>query len=248
MKDEAIEIARTEFRSRTEGRDRYGYQAVGARSATGARSGGVLLPLNVEWDTRRSDATSRSPTPSIGCRRPSDMVLDLHPGPVIVRQHPSERRPGQRSPSGPGWRPPRSIRSGPTLLVRRRRRPGSTRTTCSIRSTSCCRSPRTSASRRQPSARPFSWLEPATSTPTSASPGRRRRGRSTWRCSAEGCSATCPPGPSNRNGHGSATTSWPFGTGSGRTSPPDRTTSGAGSTGSMRSFFQSRKSPTCWQR
>ena len=41
------------------------------------------------------------------------MVLDFDPGPVIVRQHPSERRPGQRSRLDLGWRPPRRFGQDP---------------------------------------------------------------------------------------------------------------------------------------
>jgi Capsule polysaccharide biosynthesis protein len=97
VKQDAIEVARVEFRSRAEGSDRYGYQAVGARPATGARSGGVLMPLNVEWDTAALGRHVAFTDTVDWVSSTVEMVLDLHPGPVIVRQHPSERRPGQRS-------------------------------------------------------------------------------------------------------------------------------------------------------
>ena len=97
VKQDAIEIARAEFRSRAEGSDRYGYQAVGSRPATGARSGGVLIPLNVEWDTAALGRHVAFTDTVDWVSSTVEMVLELHPGPVIVRQHPSERRPGQRS-------------------------------------------------------------------------------------------------------------------------------------------------------
>jgi hypothetical protein len=97
VKDQAIEIARAEFRSRVEGSDRYGYQAVGARPGSGAPSGGVLLPLNVEWDTAALGRHVAFTDTIDWVTSTVEAALELHSGPVVVRQHPSERRPGQRS-------------------------------------------------------------------------------------------------------------------------------------------------------
>jgi hypothetical protein len=97
VKDQAIGIARAEFRSRVEGSDRYGYQTVGARPGNGARSGGVLLPLNVEWDTAALGRHVAFTDTIDWVTSTVEVALELDSGPVVVRQHPSERRPGQRS-------------------------------------------------------------------------------------------------------------------------------------------------------
>lgn len=98
-RDRAIEIARTEFRQRADGSDRYGYQVVASDQAGRVPPARVLIPLNVEWDTAalgrhvafRDTVDWLSTTVSTVL----DLVADDEP--VIVRQHPSERLPGQRS-------------------------------------------------------------------------------------------------------------------------------------------------------
>jgi hypothetical protein len=94
---QAIAVARAEFRSRAEASDRYGYQTVRQQSSASTDAGGVLIPLNVEWDTAALGKhflfadTVEWLTSTISAILASDV------GPVIVRQHPSERRLLQRS-------------------------------------------------------------------------------------------------------------------------------------------------------
>lgn len=97
-RNEAIAIAREEFQRRVDGTDRYGFQAVPAR--TGRRSEvdvDVLIPLNIEWDTAalgkqvHFDSTADWVTAAV------ETILELDTGIVAVRQHPSERRPLQSS-------------------------------------------------------------------------------------------------------------------------------------------------------
>lgn len=91
-----INIARNEYRLRTEGRDGYGFQTTPAAADTAARASGVLMPLNVEWDTAALgkhlafDSTPDWLTTTI------HRILEVDDGPVTVRQHPSERRKFQR--------------------------------------------------------------------------------------------------------------------------------------------------------
>jgi hypothetical protein len=92
----AIAVGQFEFRSRAEGSDRYGYQTVGRQTAFdgGAR---VLIPLNVEWDTAALGRHSHFANSVDWVTTTVEAILEMDAGPVIVRQHPSERRPGQRS-------------------------------------------------------------------------------------------------------------------------------------------------------
>ncbi len=98
-RDHAIEIARAEFGERADGSDRYGYQVVASEQSGDVRSPRVLIPLNVEWDTAALgrhvafDDTVDWLTTTIRAVLDSTGEHDE----VIVRQHPSERRPGQRS-------------------------------------------------------------------------------------------------------------------------------------------------------
>jgi hypothetical protein len=95
----AIETARAEFRERADGSDRYGYQVVASQEAGAGRAARVLIPLNVEWDTAALgrhvafDDTIDWLTTTIRTVLDSSSEHDE----VVVRQHPSERRPGQRS-------------------------------------------------------------------------------------------------------------------------------------------------------
>ncbi len=93
----AIAAARAEFADRTRRRDSYGFQVVAAEGDPGAHEPSVLIPLNVEWDTAALGrhvhfrSTAEWLVSTIGA------VLAHSRLPVIVRQHPSERREGQRS-------------------------------------------------------------------------------------------------------------------------------------------------------
>jgi hypothetical protein len=93
----AIAAARAEFADRTRGSDAYGFQVVAAGGGQDAPEPSVLIPLNVEWDTAALGrhvhfrSTAEWLVSTIGT------VLAHSHLPVIVRQHPSERREGQRS-------------------------------------------------------------------------------------------------------------------------------------------------------
>jgi hypothetical protein len=93
----AMDIAKAEFQSRTDSRDGYGFQTLPARgSGTGADEG-VLIPLNVEWDTAALGRHVHFANTVEWLTSTITTVLDSDTGPVIVRQHPSERRKLQRS-------------------------------------------------------------------------------------------------------------------------------------------------------
>jgi hypothetical protein len=92
----AVATAREEFRLRTESVDAYGFQMVPAAGRT-YENIAALVPLNVEWDSSAlgrhvpfSDTTDWI-TSTVAA------VLAADDGVVVVRQHPSERRPLQRS-------------------------------------------------------------------------------------------------------------------------------------------------------
>jgi hypothetical protein len=98
-KDHAIEIARAEFERRAAGSDRYGYQVVASEQSGDVRSARVLIPLNVEWDTAALGRHVAFDDTVDWLTTTVRTVLDAtaESDDVIVRQHPSERRPGQRS-------------------------------------------------------------------------------------------------------------------------------------------------------
>jgi hypothetical protein len=97
-RSEAVEIAQAEFQSRTDNRDGYGFQAL---PATGSGSGdagrSVLMPLNVEWDTAALGRHVNFENTVDWVTSTIAAILESDAGPVIVRQHPSERRKLQRS-------------------------------------------------------------------------------------------------------------------------------------------------------
>ena len=59
--------------------------------------GCVLIPLNVEWDTAALGRHVHFESTADWLVSTVSAVLDQDAGPVVVRQHPSERRPLQRS-------------------------------------------------------------------------------------------------------------------------------------------------------
>lgn len=91
---DAIAVARTEFERRTDSSDRYGFQAVPARAAgpDGAGDGGVLIPLNVEWDTAALGKHVHFESTEDWLTSTITTALEEGRGPITVRQHPSERR------------------------------------------------------------------------------------------------------------------------------------------------------------
>ncbi len=97
VRHDAVTVARAEFTRRTETRDGYGFQLVPARGEAGTGEVAALVPLNVEWD---SSSLGRH----VPFRDTTDWltstvaeVLRESAGVVVVRQHPSERRPLQKS-------------------------------------------------------------------------------------------------------------------------------------------------------
>ena len=96
-KRQAITIARNEFQRRTETSDRYGFQAVPAQADRSDTDGCVLIPLNVEWDSAALGKRLHFESTADWVTSTITMVLEMNVGPVVVRQHPSERRKFQRS-------------------------------------------------------------------------------------------------------------------------------------------------------
>jgi hypothetical protein len=96
-REEAMAVGRAEFERRNESRDRYGFQAVPADSAASEVDDGVLIPLNVEWDTAALGKRVHFESTGDWLKSTIAAVLAMDAGPVTVRQHPSERRELQRS-------------------------------------------------------------------------------------------------------------------------------------------------------
>ena len=86
-----------EFRDRSANRDQYGFQVLPARQSDQYADGCVLIPLNVEWDTAALGRHVHFESTADWLISTVSAVLDQDAGPVVVRQHPSERRPLQRS-------------------------------------------------------------------------------------------------------------------------------------------------------
>ncbi|MGO9856761.1 MAG: hypothetical protein ACLPYY_17175 [Acidimicrobiales bacterium] len=96
-RQEAVNVAMAEFRDRSASRDHYGFQVLPARQSDQYADGFVLIPLNVEWDTAALGRHVHFESTADWLISTVSAVLDQDGGPVVVRQHPSERRPLQRS-------------------------------------------------------------------------------------------------------------------------------------------------------
>jgi hypothetical protein len=96
-KRRAIEVAQREFSLRTLGTDGYGFQTLPAAGSDPGFREGVLMPLNVEWDTAALGKHIHFKNTPDWLVSTITAIIDSDPGPVIVRQHPSERRKFQRS-------------------------------------------------------------------------------------------------------------------------------------------------------
>ena len=92
VRQEAVKIAKAEFRDRSANRDDYGFQVLPARKSSQYSDGCVLIPLNVEWDTAALGRHVHFATTADWLISTVNAVLDQDAGPVVVRQHPSERR------------------------------------------------------------------------------------------------------------------------------------------------------------
>ncbi len=97
VRQEAVKIAKAEFRDRSANRDDYGFQVLPARKSSQYSDGCVLIPLNVEWDTAALGRHVHFASTADWLISTVNAVLDQDAGPVVVRQHPSERRPLQGS-------------------------------------------------------------------------------------------------------------------------------------------------------
>jgi hypothetical protein len=93
----AIAVARAEFQRRNESSDRYGFQAVPAHAVSSDVDNGILIPLNVEWDTAALGKRVHFESTGEWLTATITAILEMDGGPVTVRQHPSERRERQRS-------------------------------------------------------------------------------------------------------------------------------------------------------
>jgi hypothetical protein len=93
----AVEVAQAEFNLRTQSNDDYGFQTLPAAGSDPDVHAGVLMPLNVEWDTAALGKHIHFENTPEWLVATITAIIDVDPGPVIVRQHPSERRKLQRS-------------------------------------------------------------------------------------------------------------------------------------------------------
>jgi putative intracellular protease/amidase len=96
-RQEAVEVAKAEFRDRSESRDKYGFQVTPAGKPADGTENCILIPLNVEWDTAALGRHSAFESTVDWLLSTVNELLALDAGPVVVRQHPSERRKLQRS-------------------------------------------------------------------------------------------------------------------------------------------------------
>ncbi len=92
----ALAAANTEFAHRMAATDRYGYQAVGRSAETVPRAEGVLIPLNVEWDTAALGKHVLFSDTSDWLTSTVEWVIARSDATVTVREHPAERRSSQR--------------------------------------------------------------------------------------------------------------------------------------------------------
>jgi hypothetical protein len=93
----ATAAARVEFTRRTEGRDRYGFQHVPSGASADLDEIAAVIPMNVEWDTAALGRHVHFADTVDWLNATISEILEADVGSVIVRQHPSERNPSQRS-------------------------------------------------------------------------------------------------------------------------------------------------------
>jgi hypothetical protein len=87
----ARKLAQEEFELRQAARDRYTSQVVPSRSTSNSEDC-VLMPLNIEWDTAALGRHVCFADTVDWVTSTVTAVLRLDAGPVVVRQHPAERR------------------------------------------------------------------------------------------------------------------------------------------------------------
>ena len=97
IRQKAVQVAMAEFHDRSANRDDYGFQVQPATKSGQYPDGCVLIPLNVEWDTAALGRHTHFESTADWLISTVGAVLREDAGPVVVRQHPSERRLLQRS-------------------------------------------------------------------------------------------------------------------------------------------------------
>lgn len=95
MRAAVTALGRVEFEQRRAGRDRYGFQA--AAAAAPHQGVAAVIPMNVVFDSAALGRHGLFVDTAEWITRTVETVLAEGVGPVVVRQHPSERRVGQRS-------------------------------------------------------------------------------------------------------------------------------------------------------
>ena len=97
---EAVEAARLEYDRRSRGKDIMGYQSAHvepSESQDGLPSDGILIPLSVEWDASALGRHHLFEDSADWLVATVGYLLEHTDAPVVVRQHPSERREFERS-------------------------------------------------------------------------------------------------------------------------------------------------------
>lgn len=97
---EAVEAARLEYDRRSRGKDLMGYQSSHvepSEAQDGMPSDAILIPLSVEWDASALGRHHLFEDSADWLVTTVGYLLEHTDAPVIVRQHPSERREFERS-------------------------------------------------------------------------------------------------------------------------------------------------------
>jgi hypothetical protein len=94
---EVVEEARAEYGRRTQGGDRMKYQTAVLKPVEGLPDNPILIPLSVEWDSSALGRHHIFQDSADWLVTTVGHLLEHTDAPVIVRQHPSERREFERS-------------------------------------------------------------------------------------------------------------------------------------------------------
>lgn len=94
---EAVEAARAEYSRRTHGGDRMKYQDTAPKVVSSMPDKAVLIPLSVEWDSSALGRHHIFTDTADWLVTAVGYLLEHTDTPIIVRQHPSERREFERS-------------------------------------------------------------------------------------------------------------------------------------------------------
>jgi len=94
---EAVEAARAEYDRRVRGNDRMAYQTARLEPVEYLADDAILMPLSVEWDTAALGRHHIFEDSADWLVATVGHLLEHTKAPVVVRQHPSERRELERS-------------------------------------------------------------------------------------------------------------------------------------------------------